>query len=210
MPSLFHMSHMVTRQIPRTKGSPNYYYFLTSLCKRKANLWRPGMIIVIIVQLGSPVSCWFSSSVSLILLCSDVTPCWPSSILGPLKRVVLSYLLVGLMLPLTSSVTIVTENCQNLTPRCHKCDTLFSEIEHKLRQNIPAYLSLLRTVCFFLFGSDAPLQFRLSWGSTVVTHTWHMWNMQCMIVFTLSSCDDHNLETYVQQHVFLFNIHCWA
>ena len=89
-------------------------------------------------------SSWFSSSVSLIPLCRDVTPWWSLPILGPLKRVGLSYLQPGLMPPLTSAVTKVTEKCQDMTPRCHKSVNLFSEIEHKLRHNIPAYLSLLR------------------------------------------------------------------
>jgi hypothetical protein len=42
-----------------------------------------------------------------------------------LKRVGLSYLQAGLISPLTSAVTIVTGNCQDLTPRCHESDTLF-------------------------------------------------------------------------------------
>ncbi len=45
--------------------------------------------------------------------------------LATLKRVGLSFLQARLIQPLTSAVTIVTENCQDLTPRCHKSDTLF-------------------------------------------------------------------------------------
>jgi hypothetical protein len=56
----------------------------------------------------------------------------------------LSYLQVGLMPPLTSAVTKVTEKCLDVTSRCHNADNLFSEIEPKLRHNFPAYLSLLR------------------------------------------------------------------
>ncbi len=104
---------------------PPPIFFKLPCSQRKAILWQPGMIIFIIVLLGSPVSCWFSSSVSLILLYSDVTPRWSSSILGPLKRVGLSYLQAGLMSPLTSAVTIVTGNSQDLTPRCQKSDTLY-------------------------------------------------------------------------------------
>ncbi len=91
-------------------------------------------------------SSWFFSSLSLILLCRDMTPWWSSSILGPLKNVGLSYLQAGHLPPfLISAVTKVTEKCQDMTPRCHESDNLFSEIERMLRHSIPAYLSSLST-----------------------------------------------------------------